>query len=405
MTATEDPKPLRERPLAGVRVLDLTRYEAGPTCTLLLAFLGAEVIKLESPAQGVAHRRMFHDRGDRDDLYFVLLNLNKKSVTLDLKSEGGRKVFESLLKHADVLVESLGGEKLSRLGLPYERLRLCNPGVVIATVSGYGSYGPYAGYSSLDMTAQAMGGIMSLTGREEKEPLRCGATVADSAGGANLAIGVLSALYRKEKTGEGAHVEVSLQDSAINLGRSLLGTHIAYGSKAPRMGNSLGDVVPWDIYPAADGHVAICAIPQRRFNGLMRVMGSEKLLEDMGLDTIEDRVRERNFLNGLISEWTSERGKFEIMELLAEEGVPCGAVLDSDEIARNPHVRERSMLVDVEHPQWGRVQVMGCPVKFLNEEAAIESSPGFGEHTREILGSLLGLSEEDMDALHRQGAI
>lgn len=395
----------KELPLSGVRVLDLTRYEAGPTCTLLLAFLGAEVIKIESPKEGKDHRRMFHDRGDRDDFYFILLNLNKKSITLELKTESGRSVFERLLRHADVLVESLGGERLSKMNLSYDRLRQCNPGIVIATVSGYGSYGGYAGYPSLDMTAQAMGGIMSLTGREEKEPLRCGATVADSAGGTNLAIGVLSALYRKEKTGKGAHVEVSLQDSAINLGRSLLGTHIAYGSRAPRLGNSLKDVVPWDIYPARDGYVTICVISQRLFDRLMRVIGGESALEEKGLRTIEDRVRERRFLDTLITEWTSERGKFNIMELLAEEGVPCGAVLDSDEIARNSHVKERSLLVEIEHPEWGRVKVMGCPIKFLDEEAAIECSPGFGEHTREILGDLLGLSEEDMEALYRQGVI
>ncbi|MBI4774295.1 MAG: CoA transferase [Deltaproteobacteria bacterium] len=397
--------PSKEMPLSGVRVLDLTRYEAGPTCTLMLAFLGAEVIKIESPGEGKSHRRMFHDRGDRDDLYFVLLNLNKKSVTLELKSENGRSLFERMLQHADVLVESLGGEKLSELNLSYDRLRQCNPGIVIATVSGYGSYGACAGYPSLDMTAQAMGGIMSLTGREGKEPLRCGATVADSAGGTNLAIGVLSALYRKVKTGKGAHVEVSLQDSAINLGRSLLGTHIAYGSKAPRVGNSLKDVVPWDIYPSRDGYVAICVIPQRRFERLMGVVGGETALEEKSLNTIEDRVRERKFLDALITRWTTERGKFEIMERLAKEGVPCGAVLDSDEIALNSHVRERSMLVEIEHPQWGRVQVMGCPVKFLDEEAGIACSPDFGEHTREILGGLLGLSDEDMDELRRQGVI
>jgi len=394
-----------EIPLSGVRILDLTRYEAGPTCTLLLAFLGAEVIKIESPREGKGHRRMFHERGDRDDLYFVLLNLNKKSVTLDLKSESGRNIFERLLAHVDVLVESLGGERLSGMDLPYDRLMDCNPGLVIATISGYGSYGPWAGYPSLDMTAQAMGGIMSLTGREEKEPLRCGATVADSAGGANLAIGVLSALYRKEKTGRGARLEVSLQDSAINLGRSLLGTHIAYGSRAPRAVNSLKDVVPWNIYPTRDGYVAVCVISQQRFERLMRAMGRESVIREKGLHTIEDRVRERRFLDALIGGWTAERGKIEIMELLAGEGVPCGAVMDSDEIARNDHVKERSMLVEIEHPQWGLVEVMGCPIKFLDEEAPIRCAPVFGEHTREILGDVLGLSQEDMDALHRQGVI
>ena len=392
-------------PLSGVRVLDLTRYEAGPTCTLLLAFLGAEVIKVESAREGYAQRRLFHEKGSKEDLYFILLNLNKKSITLDLKHDRARFLLEKILHYSDVLVESFGSEKLARMGLGYERMQELNPKLIVASISGYGSSGPYANYPSLDMTAQAMGGIMSLTGEEGQPPLRCGVTVADSAGGTNLALGIVAALYRREKTGLGGRVEVSLQDTALGLGRSILGTHIAYGSKARRSGNRLKDVVPWDIYAARDGWVAVCVIPNRLFERLMQAIGGERILKSHNVRTIEDRVRHRALIDGLLKEWVSRRDRFEVMKVLGEQGIPCGAVLDSDHIRHDPHVQERNMLVEIEHPEWGPVQVVGCPIKFPGESELLRCSPGLGQHTREILFTILGVSPEDAELLEKEGAV
>jgi crotonobetainyl-CoA:carnitine CoA-transferase CaiB-like acyl-CoA transferase len=229
-----------QQALSGVRVLDLTRYEAGPTCTLFLAFLGAEVIKVEPRKKGKSNRQLFfEEENGKEDLYFVLLNLNKKSITLDFTSQEGKPLFLDLVKCSDVLVENFGTEIMEAWGLDDSLLRAHNPRLIYASLSGYGSYGPYAAYPSMDMAAQAMGGIMSITGNRGDPPLRCGATIADSSGGANLAMGISAALYRREKTGMGMKLEVSLQDSALNLGRALLGTHIAFGSKAHKVGNEL----------------------------------------------------------------------------------------------------------------------------------------------------------------------
>lgn len=394
-----------QRPLDGLRVLDLTRYEAGPTCTLLLAFMGAEVIKLECPRRGAANRRMFHERGDKEDLYFVLLNLNKKSVCIDLEMDSGRDVFRRLVGHADVVVESVGSQRLSRWDLSHAQLFAINPRLILASVSGYGSYGPCAGYPGLDMTAQAMGGMMSITGESTGPPLRCGAMVADSAGGANLALGIMAALFRREKTGQGSRIEVSLQDSVLNLGRSLLGSHIAYGTKAPRGGNSLKDIVPWNVYPAHDGYVAICVISQTSFRRLATVLGQEEVFEAIGIHTIEDRVKHRKLIDKAISSWTSTLLRSEIMIRLAAQGIPCGSVMDSTEISQDPHLLEREAVVEVDHPQWGRIKVLGPPVRFLGESMPVTCSPGLGEHTVEVLTFLLNMSEHEINSLHAQGAI
>lgn len=391
--------------LEGLRILDLTRYEAGPTCTLLLAFMGAEVIKLECPRRGAAMRRVFHERGNKEDLYFVLLNLNKKSVCLDLETDSGQRIFRQLIAHADVLVENAGSEKLRCWGLAPDQLDGLNPRLILASVSGYGSYGPYAGYPALDMTAQAMGGMMSITGERDDAPLRCGATVADSAGGANLALGIMAALFRREKTGRGSRIEVSLQDSVLNLGRSLLGSHIAYGSKAPRMGNSLKDVVPWNVYPARDGHVAICVISQRLFRRLAVVLDQEAVFDGLGIRSIEDRAKHRKTIDKAIASWTAPLPRSEILERLAAEGIPCGPVLDSMEIARDPHLLERETVVEVDHPQWGRIKVLGSPVKFMGEKVPVTCCPRLGEHTLEVLRSWLNTSEDEINDLYGQGTI
>ena len=389
-----------EMAFEGVRVLDLTRYEAGPTCTLLLAFLGAEIIKIESPTQGKKDRHLFYGMEGNEDLYFVLLNLNKKSITLDIKTEKGRELFRELIKKSDVLVENYGKEKMTNWGFCSEALTRENPGLIYASITGYGSYGPYASYPSLDMTAQAMGGIMSITGNNGDPPLRCGATVADSSGGTNLALGIAAALYRREKTGKGTRVEISLQDSAISLGRSLIGTHIGFGTKTPKAGNQLKDVVPWNIYPTADvGYVAICVINQNAFEKLMKIVGREAIADESGFYTMNLRKEAREPIDTAISAWVASREKKEVMKTLCENGIPCGAVLDSKEMSDDPHLNQREMVVKILHPEWGEVKVLGCPVKFSDQHLKIRSSPRLGEHNQKIFSELLGLSKDEIQRL------
>jgi len=396
----------RRNALEGVRVLDLTHYEAGPTCTLLLAFLGAEVIKIESPVEGKSSRHLFYKEDGNEDLYFVLLNLNKKAVTLDIKSEEGRSLFIEMVKKSDVVIENFGIEKMRKWDLGFEELTRHNPRLIYGSVSGYGSYGPYSSYPSLDMTAQAMGGLMSMTGNEDDPPLRCGFTISDTIAGTNLALGIAAALYQREKTGKGAIVEVSLQDSTVTLGRSLLGTHIAYGSKAPRMGNQLKDVVPWNIYKTGEGgYVAVCVIQQRTFENLMRIIGRNDLIERHKLYSLQRRKEQRELIEKVLGEWAMNRTKNEVMKVLCENDIPCGAVLDSLEIADDPHLGQREMIVRVVHPQWGEIKVPGCPVKFVDSHLEIKSSPKLGEHNQEVFSRLLGLSKEQIRQLKNRDII
>jgi len=395
-----------DRPLEGIRVLDLTHYEAGPTCTLLLAFLGAEVIKIESPTRGKLNRHLFYGLEGQEDLYFVLLNLNKKSITLDLNTERGRELFDELIKKSDVLVENFATEKMAKWGFSEEALTRCNPALVYASITGYGSYGPYASYPSLDMTAQAMGGLMSITGNQGDPPLRCGATVADSSGGTNLALGIVAALYRREKSGKGMRVEVSLQDSVVSLGRSLLGTHIAFGSKTPKAGNQLKDVVPWNIYGTSEGgYVAICVINQGTFEKLMHLIGKAKIVEEFELYSLQCRKDARDLIEKAIGEWVSNRTKKEVMKVLCDNDIPCGMILDSLEIADDPHLGQREMIVKVVHPQWGEIKVPGCPVKFVDSHLEIKSSPKSGEHNQEVFSGLLGLSKKQIRLLKSRNVI
>ena len=389
-------------PLVGVRVLDFTRYEAGPTCTLLLAFLGAEVIKIEHPTKGAVHRRPFHPQGSKDDLYFVLLNLNKRSLCLDITSPCGRKLFEKLVKCSDVIVDNLDEKARKRLGLHYEELKKVNPNLIMASLSGYGSYGPLAGYPSMDMTAQAMGGIMSLTGERDSPPLRCGVSVADSCAGTLLALGVVAALYRREVTGKGGEVEVSLQDAAVHLGRSLMGAYIAYGTQAVKCGNRLEDVVPWDVYPARDGYVAICVISDSSFERLLEIIERKDLRLS---NDIRERVRHREIIDQAIAEWTCNRTKYEILHTLGRQGVPCGAVLNSDEISGETHLWQRRMLVEIEHPHWGKRVVIGSPVKFIGQGESIQASPLLGQDTRRLLSKLLELQPSELERLEQEGTI
>ncbi len=391
--------------LSGVRILDLSQYEAGPTCTLLLALLGAEVIKVESPKHGGARRRLFHNKGNKEDLYFVLMNLNKKSVALDLDGERGRAVFHRLLDQTDVLVENVGSRRRSQLSLDDPSLLEKYPKLILASVSGYGTTGPYAHFPSLDMTAQAMGGIMSLTGEEGGLPLRCGATVADASGGAYLALGIAAALYRRTCTGRGGKVEVTLQEAAINLGRSLLGTHIAYGSPAPRLGNQLRDVTPWDLYQARNGYVAICAISNHAFSRLMEIIEADSNDEGRKIPSIEERIDHREEIDRKIGAWVAARDKFEVMETLAAENIPCGAVLDSTEIARNEHVRAGGFLQEIDHPDWGRLTVLGSPIRVDNAAPPVACSPLLGESTAEILRLVLGMSDVELNSLAEEDVI
>jgi formyl-CoA transferase len=386
--------------LAGIRVIDMTHNQAGPACTQIMAFLGADVIKLEEPKGGDIARQNMRDRPG-DSLFFLVLNANKRSLTLNLKTEEGKALFRKVVAQSDVLVENFGPGALDRLGLGYEALSALNPRLIYATIKGFGTYGPRANYKSFEPIAQAMGGAMCVTGFPENPPTYTFPAIGDSGTGMHMAIGILAALQQRHATGRGQHVEVSMQDAVVNLVRVSLRDHQRFGHPPPRTGNQLGRNVPGTTYPCAPGgpndYVYIYAQPQM-WPAVTQVMGRPELTEDPRFKTLEARWEHRRELNAIVEEWTRQRSKHEVMRLMGEAGVPCGACQDTGEVLSDPHLRAREMIVDIDYPDRGIYQTVGCPMKLSDSPVEVTRPPLLGEHTGELLDALCGV---DADALKR----
>lgn len=396
------------RALAGIRVIDMTHNQAGPACAQILGFLGADVIKLEEPKGGDVARTNMRDRSDSDSLFFLLLNANKRSLTLNLKSEEGKRLFRRVVEQSDVLVENFGPGALDRLGLGYRELSKLNPRLIFATIKGFGTYGPYSGFKSFEPIAQAMGGAMSVTGFPENPPTYVYPAIGDSGTGMHMAIGILAALQQRHTTGKGQHVEVSMQDAVVNLIRVSLRDHQRFGAPPPRHGNQLGRNVPGTTYACAPGgpndYVFIYAQPQM-WQAMTSVMDRPELAEAPRFATPEARWENREALNGIVEAWTCQRSKHEVMRLMGQAGVPCGATLDTGEVLADPHLREREMIVDVDYPTRGTYRTVGCPVKLSESPAEITPPPLLGEHTEELLAALCGVGPEAVRKLRASGVV
>jgi formyl-CoA transferase len=393
--------------LAGIRVVDLTNNQAGPSCGQILAWLGADVIKVEEPDKGDIARHAVRDRPDADSLFFLSFNANKRSLTLNLKHARGQDVFRDLLKTADVLLENFGPGVIERLGFGYPVLRALNPRLVFASIKGFGSYGPYSDYKSYEPIAQAMGGAMSVTGFPDGPPTYVWPSIGDSGTGMHCVIGILAALMQRHATGEGQQVEVSMQDAVVNLMRVSLRDHQRFGAPMPRTGNQLGANVPGTTFRCAPGgpnDYVFIFVQQQMWRPLVRAIGREDLIGDVRYDTAEARLAHRADVDALVEAWTCVRPKHEVMKILGEAGVPCGAVLDTGEVIDDPHLRARDMIVEVEHPVRGKYVTAGNPIKLSASPTTIGPSPLLGEHRHEILTEL-GYSDADIAALAKDGAI
>src|SRR3954454_13852038 len=394
--------------LSGIRVIDMTHNQAGPACTQILGFLGADVIKLEEPKGGDVARTNMRDRTDSDSLFFLVLNANKRSLTLNLKSEEGKRLFRQVIEQSDVLLENFGPGALDRLGLGYQELSKLNPRLIYATIKGFGTYGPYSGFKSFEPIAQAMGGAMSVTGFPENPPTYLYPAIGDSGTGMHMAIGILAALQQRHQTGKGQHVEVSMQDAVVNLIRVSLRDHQRSGRPMPRQGNQLGRTVPGTTYPCAPGgpndYVMILGQPQM-WPALVRVLGRPDLAEDPRFKTAESRWQNRAALNAIVEAWTSERTKHDVMTLMADAGVPCGACQDTGEVLADPHLKARDMIVDVDYPTRGTYKTVGCPVKLSDSPVAVTRPPLLGEHTAELLHALCGVDPDEVERLREQGVV
>lgn len=396
------------RALEGIRIIDMTHNQAGPACAQILAFLGADVIKLEEPKAGDVARTVHLEKPGTDSLFFLLFNANKKSLTLNLKSDEGKRLFRDIVKQSDVLLENFGPGAMERLGLGWEVLRDLNPRLVYATIKGFGSYGPNAHFKSYEPVAQAMGGAMSVTGFRENPPTLVLPAIGDSGTGMHMAIGILAALEQRHKTGRGQHVEVSMQDAVVNLIRVSLRDHQRQGRPMERFGNQLGHTVPGTTYPCAPGgpndYVLIFAQPQM-WPAFVGVLGRSDLIEDPRFKTAEARWENRDALNAVIEEWTRRHSKHEVMRLLGDAGVPCGACQDTGEVLADPHLKARDMIVDIDYPTRGAYRTVGCPIKLSDSPAEVTRPPLLGEHTAELLGALCGLDADTVARLREQGVV
>jgi formyl-CoA transferase len=394
--------------LDGIRVLDLTQYEAGPSCTQMLAWLGAEVIKIEPPA-GEPGRTALSDKRGEDAWFFLLLNSCKKGVTLNLKSPRGRAMFEELIKTADVVVENLGPGAMDRLGLGYEALRRLNPRIIAASVKGFGSGGPYAEYKSFEWIAQAMAGAMSMTGSPDGPPTKAIGGLADTGAGLHTAIGILAAIIQRQATGVGQQLEVAQQDSVVNLLRIHLRESYATGKPGARQGNRSSSAAPSNLYRCRpfgpNDYVFIHLATVEMWKTLTKIVGRPELGDDPRYADRRDRVQFVDEIDAMIEAWTAKRTKHEALEILAGSGIPCGAVLDSNEVLADKHLRQRGFITELEHPRRGRYPMPSNPVRLSDSPTELTRAPLLGEHNAEVYGKLLGLGAGELDALRNDGVV
>jgi formyl-CoA transferase len=394
--------------LAGVRVIDMTHNQAGPACTQILGFLGADVIKLENPKGGDIARVVQRDQ-DSDSLFFLVLNANKRSLTLNLKTDEGKELFKKVIAESDVLVENFSPGALDRMGLGYDTLKEINPRLIYSTVKGFGTYGPYSDFKSFEPIAQAMGGAMSVTGFPENPPTYVWPAIGDSGTGMHLAIGILAALQQRHTTGKGQHVEVSMQDSVVNIMRVALRDHQRFNTPKPRNGNQLGDNVPGSTYACSPGgpndYVYIFA-QQQMWAAFSGAIGRSDLTDDPKFSTHAARWENREELNAIIEEWTKQHTKHDVMRILGEAGVPSGACQDTGEVLDDPHLKAREMIVDIDYPlRDGLYKTVGCPIKLSDSPAVVETPPQLGEHTGDLLQELCDVSAEDVARLREEGVV
>ena len=379
------------RPLAGIRVLDLTHYEAGPSATQILAWLGADVIKVEPPG-GEPSRHLLGGDGTRDSIVFVLFNQNKRSITLDLTAASDRQTLRDLLATADVLAENFAPGTLARLGLAVDELLRELPRLIVASIRGYAPGGEWSDFRSLDFVAQAVGGAMSVTGTADGPPMRVGVTIADSGTGLHLAVGILAAIVRRERTARGGRVEVALQDAVVNLMRNAMAPTYLNGRAAARTGSAYVTSVPSDLYPCHPGgpndYVYILLASTQHWEGLLRAIEHPELIGDPRFARQSARNRHPEETRAIVREWTQRHEKIDVMRRLADSGVPCGAVLDTAELLVNEHLRAAGMIVEHTHPQWGTIAVPGCPIRLDGCTPRLEPAPAVGQHNAEILDEL-----------------
>lgn len=402
------PKSQRTRragPLDGIRVLDLTRFMAGPFGTAMLADYGADVIKVEPPGEGDGARAWGPPFAGEESIYFLSVNRNKRSITLNLRHPEGRALLLKLVERADVVVENFTPGTMSRLGLGEDTLRQHNPRLIYCAISGFGQTGPYRDRPAFDLILQGMGGVMGTTGEEGGDPMRVGIPIADIAGGMYAAYAITLALFARDRTGAGQDLDVSLMDAQISWLSYYVGIYLATGEVPPRRGSAHATVVPYQAFACADGrYITLGTGNDRLFRRFCEVAGVD-LADDSRFRTNPDRIRHRGELIPVLERLFQSRPAAAWLDALHEAGVPCGPISTVDEIVVDPQVRAREMLVEVEHPSAGRVTVAGLPVKLSHTPGSIRRPPPrLGEHTDAVLAEL-GLPPAEISRLRSLGVL
>jgi len=411
--------------LKGVRILDMTHVQAGPTCSQLLAWMGADVIKFEPP-QGDATRGQLRDVPNADSLYFTMLNCNKRSITVNMKSAEGKTVFVDLLKQCDIVMENFGPGVLDRFGFTWEKISEINPKIVMGSIKGFGSSGPYAEFKAYENVAQAMGGAMSTTGVPDGPPFVTGAQIGDSGTGLHLAIGLLAALHQANRTGKGQYVEVAMMDGVMNLCRVKWRDHQRLTRQSlseysvptsqgmgdvPRAGNDsgggqLGNAI--QCKPGGPNDFIYVVVQEAVWDALAKCIGPGLGLPDLATDpkfaSIGERRKNQGEMWALITKFASNHTKREFMAMLNPLDVPCGPIMSTEDLANDEHIRGRDMYVELDHPQRGKWYNVGMPIKLSESPAVIKRSPLLGEHTDEVLKDVLGYGDEQIGKLRTAGA-
>ena len=412
--------------LKGVKILDFTHVQSGPTCTQLLAWFGADVIKVERPGVGDATRKQLVDVPGADSLYFTMLNHNKRSVTLNTKNETGKEVLERLVKTCDVLVENFAPGALDRMGFGWERIQELNPRMIMASVKGFGP-GKYENCKVYENIAQCAGGSASTTGDLDGVPMVTGAQIGDSGTGLHLALGIVTALFQRERTGRGQRVQAAMQDGVINLCRvklrdqqrlaagplkeySQYGLGIPFGDATPRAGNDSGGGQPgrilkckgWETDPNAYTYFITQAPVWEK---ICDVIGEPDWKTKPGYAKPDERLDKLDEIFNRIEQWTMTKTKFEVMEVCDPLDIPVGPILSMKEIAEDEGLRATGTIVEVDHPERGPYLTVGCPVKLSDSPAEVKRSPLLGEHTEEILRDVLGYSGEELERVVGSGAV
>jgi formyl-CoA transferase len=411
--------------LDGVRILDFTHVQSGPTCTQLLAWFGADVIKVEKAGAGDVTREQLRDIPDVDSLYFTMLNHNKRSITVDGKHKSGKAVLEKLIKHCDVLVENFAPGALDRMGFSWERIQQLNPKMIVASIKGFGP-GPYEDCKVYENVAQCAGGAASTTGFDDGPPLVTGAQIGDSGTGLHLALGIVCALYQRKSTGRGQRVLAAMQDGVLNLCRvklrdqqRLARTGVmheypqypdgAFGPSVPRAGNASGGGQPgWIIKCKGwerDPNAYLYFITQAPvWKEICTVIGKPEWITDPDYATPTARLPRLKHIFDTVEQWTMTKTKFEAMAELNQHDIPCGPILSMKDLAEEPSLRATGTIVEVDHPKRGKYLTVGNPIKLSDSPSEVKRSPLLGEHTAEVL-SELGLSKAEIDALRAERVI